>query len=403
MDKDIKVSVNGLGYVGLPTSAVIASKGIKVLGYDVNKKIVEIINHGDIHIVEPDLKGLVSFAVKNGFLKAYNKPQKADVYIISVPTPLDPKKNPDVSYVNKAVASILDLLEPGNLVIIESTCPVGTTHNIVKLVYKARKDLRNKIYIAYCPERVLPGNVIYELINNDRIVGGITPESSEKAEKFYKLFVKGRIYKTNDRTAELSKLVENAYRDVNIAFANELSIICDELNINTWELIELANKHPRVNILQPGPGVGGHCIAVDPWFIVHSSKKNARLIKTAREVNNYKTEWVINKIVDLAKKVEKPVIACLGLSYKANIDDVRESPSLEIVEKLVDMNIGQVMVCDPYVEKKNISDKIVFSPLEEILKKANIIVLLVDHNEFKEVDKQLLKNKLVLDTKGVWR
>ncbi len=312
----------GLGYIGLPTAALIASKGIQVLGVDVQQSVVDTINNGKIHIVEPALDGLVKHDVERGYLKASTTTQKSDVFLIAVPTPFKGNNHePDLKYVESATRMILPHLEEGNLFIIESTSPVGTTEKMAKLIFSERPELEGKLNIAYCPERVLPGNVIYELKNNDRAIGGIDDASTEKACDFYRLFVTGELHQTNARTAEMTKLVENASRDVQIAFANELSMICDEANIDVWELINLANKHPRVNILQPGTGVGGHCIAVDPWFIVSEFKEKAKMIRTAREINNYKTEWVIEKIKNKAlefelKEERKPVIACFGLAFK---------------------------------------------------------------------------------------
>lgn len=398
-----KVSVIGLGYVGLPTAAIIASKGLKVFGVDVKREVVEIINKGNIHIVESDLEGLVNYVVKQGNLKAFTKPQKADVYIVAVPTPLNENKAPDLTYIELAFRMIYLLLEPNNLIILESTSPVGTTQKMANLVFKLRPELKNKLFIAYCPERVLPGNILYELVNNDRIVGGINKESSMIAAKFYSVFVKGKIYQTNDKTAELCKLTENAFRDVNIAFANELSMICDKHKINVWELIELANKHPRVNILEPGPGVGGHCIAIDPCFIIQGAKKESKLIKMARYVNNLKPKWVLEKVLKSASKLKYPVIGCLGITYKANIDDIRESPSLEIVKKLIEYDIGQIMVCDPYVDKKDNQLNIKFYSLDDVLHKSNILLILVDHKEFKELNKENIKGKVVIDTRGLLR
>lgn len=400
--QDKQVCVIGLGYVGLPTSAIIASKKIKTIGYDINPKVIEIINKGDIHIVEPDLKGLVNYVVTNKYLIASNEPKSSDIYIISVPTPIDENKRPDITYVENAIEKIIPILKKGDLIIIESTCPVGTTQKMYKKICDIRPELKDNLYVAYCPERVLPGNVLSELVNNDRIIGGINEASADYAGKFYSFIIKGNIYKTNDITAELCKLTENAYRDVNIAFANELSMICDDLNINVWELIELANKHPRVNILQPGPGVGGHCIAVDPWFIIHSTPALSKLMRTAREVNDFKRDWVINKIESVAKKLEKPIIGCLGITYKANIDDIRESPSLYIVERLIKMNY-QVLVCDPYAEKKVSNKNFVFVNIDELIEKANIIVTLVEHKEFFSISKGRVKEKIVIDIKGIFR
>lgn len=348
MKQNPSVCIIGLGYIGLPTAALIASKQISVCGTDISSKVVDTINEGKIHIVEPDLDGLVKSVVDKGFLRASLEPCAADVFMVAVPTPLieecgDSKDSfgylPEMKYVMSAADSILPYLREGNLVILESTSPVGSTEKIAERVFGKRPELKGKINFAYCPERVLPGRIIYELEHNDRVIGGIDKGSTEKASVFYSLFVKGDLHKTNARIAEMCKLVENAYRDVNIAFANELSMICDEAGINTYELIRLSNKHPRVNILQPGPGVGGHCIAVDPWFIVHDFAENARLIKTSREVNLKKTDWVIQQIENNIEKFRQengrePRIVCMGLAYKPDVDDLRESPALRIAQNL---------------------------------------------------------------------
>jgi len=341
------VSVIGLGYIGLPTAALIASRGIKVSGVDLNPDIVKTINRGKIHIVEPDLDQLVKNSVLSGNLRAKTIADKADVFIISVPTPFKANHKPDLSYIESAVKAIAPILDKGNLVILESTSPVGTSEKIAEWIKEIRpemalpelgKEIISDLHIAHCPERVLPGNILYELVQNDRIIGGISRESARKAVDFYKIFVKGDCLITDCRTAELSKLVENSYRDVNIAFANELSLICDKLNINVWELINLANRHPRVEILQPGPGVGGHCIAVDPWFVVDSAPHEAKIIKLARSVNDEKPNFVLKKIDEAIANSRKDVselsIACLGLSFKPDIDDFRESPAMEISKKV---------------------------------------------------------------------
>lgn len=330
------IVVMGLGYIGLPTASILATKGHKVLGIDVNQQAVETINQGKVHIVEPDLDILVRAAVNSGNLRAALVPEAADIYILAVPTPFKSDKGieskiPDLSYIEAATISIAPNLTAGNLIILESTSPVGTTERIAEIIRELRPDLyndhdpnqRTPIHVAHCPERVLPGHIMRELVDNDRIVGGIDRASAEQAKDLYRSFCRGKIYLTDCRTAEMAKLVENSFRDVNIGFANELSLICDKLGINVWELIELSNRHPRVNILNPGPGVGGHCIAVDPWFIVDSAPQEARLIRTAREVNDGKPEWVINKVISKADRFKNPVIGCLGLAFKANIDDLR--------------------------------------------------------------------------------
>lgn len=390
MKKDYKVEMIGLGYIGLPTAALIASKNMHVFGVDVNQSVVDTINKGEIHIVEPKLDKLVKKVVDNGFLKALTKPERADVYLIAVPTPFKGDYEPDIAFVEEAIRSLIPTLTQGALIIIESTSPVGTTEKMQKLIFSERPELKDKIYMAFCPERVLPGNVIYELEHNDRAIGGINEESTEKAIKFYSQFVTGELHKTNARTAELTKLVENASRDVQIAFANELSMICDKAGINVWELINLANKHPRVNILQPGTGVGGHCIAVDPWFIVSAFPKEAKIIRSAREINNYKTQWVIEKIKNKAlhfkiKNNREPVIACLGLAFKPNIDDLRESPALFVTQSLIQQDFTVLAVEPNITSYKNFE---IFA-LEKAIEKADIVVYLVNHKEFSMInDKQ---------------
>jgi len=374
----------GLGYIGLPTAALIASKGLNVTGVDISQRVVNTINEGKIHIVEPDLDGLVHHVVKQGCLKASTKPVAADVYLIAVPTPFKGNHVPDLSYVESAVKNIIPTLQKGALVILESTSPVGTTHKVQELIFEERPDLKGEIFIAYCPERVLPGNVIYELEQNDRAIGGIDEASTEKAVGFYKHFVKGELHKTNSQTAEMCKLVENSSRDVQIAFANELSMICDKANINVWELIRLANKHPRVNILQPGTGVGGHCIAVDPWFIVSEFPEESKIIRSAREINNYKTEWAIEKIKNeaLQFKIDKgrdAVIACMGLAFKPNIDDLRESPALHVAQQLK-TNGFKVLFVEPNLKSHS---KFNLTSTTEAKETCDIMVFLVAHKEFK--------------------
>jgi UDP-N-acetyl-D-mannosaminuronic acid dehydrogenase len=385
--KNHSVVILGLGYIGLPTAALIASKKIKVLGIDVKPEVVSTINQGKIHIVEPDLDGLVAKVVKENWLTASNQVAPADTYIITVPTPVRDNNQPDISYVESATRSIIPYLQSGNLLIIESTSPVGTTEKMQEIIYTQRPELQGKIHLAYCPERVLPGNIIYELEHNDRAIGGIDTISTRKAIDFYKRFVKGDLYATNARTAEMVKLVENSSRDVQIAFANELSIISDKAGIDVWELIELANKHPRVNILRPGTGVGGHCIAVDPWFIVSAFQNEAKLIRTAREINNYKTEWVIEKIKNTALQFEiknnkKPLIAAMGLAFKPDIDDLRESPSLYVARSLK-MQGFNVVAVEPNIDK---SDEFELVSIQNALEKADIIVFLVGHKEFKNLN-----------------
>ncbi|WOO31927.1 UDP-N-acetyl-D-mannosamine dehydrogenase [Diaphorobacter limosus] len=400
-----KIIVMGLGYIGLPTASMLATKGHQVLGVDVNAQAVDIINSGRIHIVEPDLDILVKSAVNSGNLKASLTPEEGDTFILAVPTPFKEvdgnPKAPDLAYIETATRAIAPFLREDNLIILESTSPVGTTERVQEIIVAMRPELAGKIHTAHCPERVLPGQILRELVDNDRIIGGTTKAAVAKAKALYKTFCNGAILETDSRTAEMSKLVENSFRDVNIAFANELSVICDHLGINVWEAIALANRHPRVNILQPGPGVGGHCIAVDPWFIVASAPAQSRLIRTAREVNDAKPDWVIAKVKAKAARFHEPVIGCLGLSFKANIDDLRESPSMDIVHHLHQSGIGKIMACDPNVRK----EKAPFAlyDLKTVIKEADILLLLVDHEEFKDIDPQVIKDKVVIDTKGVLR
>ncbi len=400
MEHKPTVVMMGLGYIGLPTAALIASKGINVTGVDISERVVNTINEGKIHIVEPDLDGLVHHVVKEGLLKAATKPVSADVYLIAVPTPFKGNHVPDLSYVESAVSNLIPTLKKGALVILESTSPVGTTHKVQEIIFKQRPELENEIFIAYCPERVLPGNVIYELEQNDRAIGGIDDASTDRAVWFYKHFVKGELHKTNSQTAEMCKLVENSSRDVQIAFANELSMICDKADINVWELIRLANKHPRVNILQPGTGVGGHCIAVDPWFIVSEFPDEAKIIRSAREINNYKTEWAIEKVKNeaLQFKIEngrEATIACMGLAFKPNIDDLRESPALHVSEALKSAGFKTLNV-EPNLKKSTERD---LTPTNVAIEESDILVFLVAHSEFKNIT--LPENKKILDFCGV--
>lgn len=394
------VTIMGLGYIGLPTAILIAQNEIYVHGVDISLSVVEIINRGEIHIIEPGLELLAKKVVKGGFLRADLQPAKADVFVIVVPTPFTSGHKPDISYVESATKMVIPYLSEGNLFIIESTSPVGTTEKIAQLIFSERPELKNKIFVAYCPERVLPGNIIYELENNDRVIGGIDDMSSEKAMDFYKNFVKGNLYKTNAKTAEMCKLAENSYRDVNIAFANELSLICDKAGINVNELIKFTNKHPRVKILKPGVGVGGHCIAVDPWFIVSEFKDEARIIRTAREVNDHKSEWVINKIKVSAFEFEKqfkrkPIIACMGLSFKPDIDDLRESPALRITSDLIKNNF-HVLAVEPNI-KNHVDIKLI--DYRQAIETADLIVFLVSHKEF--IGLKIMDEKIVLDYCGI--
>ena len=392
----------GLGYIGLPTSALIASHGTNVLGVDINQKVVDTINQGKIHIVEPDLDEIVSKAVSNGFFKASIKPSSANVYLIVVPTPFKGNHEPDISFVEAATKGVIPLLKKGDLFIIESTSPIGTTEKMQKLIYAARPELKNDIFIAYCPERVLPGNVMHELVENDRVIGGVDEGSTQKAISFYSKYVNGDLHGTNARTAEMCKLVENSSRDVQIAFANELSLICDKADINVWELIDLANKHPRVNILQPGCGVGGHCIAVDPYFIVSDYPMESKIIGTAREVNNYKSFWCAEKIQNEKLKFElkhgrKPKTALMGLAFKPNIDDLRESPAKYIAQKVLqNSNNDEHFIVEPNINSHSVYK---LTNYLEAIKNADIIVLLVAHDEFKNLE--ILQDKLILDFCGI--
>lgn len=393
------ICVIGLGYIGLPTASLLATKGFSVTGVDTNPAVVESIQRGQVHIVEPDLDVLVKSAVHSGNLTASLKPQPADIFIIAVPTPFRENKKPDTRYVESATQALIPALESGNLVILESTVPVGTTQMIVgDTIFNVRPELKGKLAVAHCPERVLPGQILRELIENDRVVGGIDTYSTEAAVDFYQSFVNGEVLATDATTAEMAKLTENSYRDVNIAFANELSMICDELQINVWELIRLANRHPRVNILNPGPGVGGHCIAVDPWFIVSSAPETARLIRTAREVNDHKPEWVLEKVRQKAQRFKHPVVACLGISFKADIDDVRESPALEIVRALMQETEMEILVNDPFAGAQRDFDLL---PADEVIKRADIVLILVDHKPYRRLSAAALKEKIVIDTRGM--
>jgi UDP-N-acetyl-D-mannosaminuronic acid dehydrogenase len=408
------VSVIGLGYIGLPTAAILATHGTQVIGCDVNPSVVETINRGQTHIVEPELDAVVSGVVSSGRLRAAQVPERAEAYIIAVPTPFRDGNIPDVTYVENAALSIAPLLEKGALVILESTSPVGTTEQLCGWLATVRPDLRfpnqsenPDVHVVYCPERVLPGHVLHELVYNDRIIGGMTSKCSEMATALYGRFLRGQCFVTDPRTAEMAKLTENAFRDVNIAFANELSFICERLDINVWELIALANRHPRVNILQPGPGVGGHCIAVDPWFIVHGAPDESKMIRLAREINNSKPHYIVSRVKERAQRFSQPVIACLGLSYKPDIDDLRESPAVEIVHMLSEAQIGPLLVVEPHVKTLPQSLKdllgVELVDLHTALTRSDIVVLLVNHKQFNNVDRRLLMEKVVIDTRGMWR
>ncbi|RDE22567.1 UDP-N-acetyl-D-mannosamine dehydrogenase [Motiliproteus coralliicola] len=415
------ISVVGLGYIGLPTAAMFASRKKSVIGVDVNESAVSTINQGKIHIVEPDLDMIVHAAVNEGYLRATTTPEPADAFLIAVPTPFKGDYEPDLRYIEAAAKSIAPVLAKGNLVILESTSPVGATEQLAEWLAVARPDLSfpqqvgdsADVNVAHCPERVLPGHVVRELVENDRVIGGMTPRCSAQSVELYETFVTGECVITNARTAEMAKLTENASRDVGIAFANELSVICDKLDINVWELISLANRHPRVNILQPGPGVGGHCIAVDPWFIVSSAPEEARLIHTARTINDSKPSWVVEKvkaavadwlIANPEKTVKDVTVACLGLAFKADIDDLRESPAMEITEQLVELFPQCCLAVEPNIERipHQIEGGAQLSGLDDAMQQADIIVLLVDHKEFKLISNELLSDKLVIDTRGIW-
>jgi len=397
-----EVVMIGLGYIGLPTAALIASNKVNVFGVDINPNVVETINRGEIHIVEPELDSAVANAVKNGFLKAGLKAQEANTYLIVVPTPFKDKNEPDISFVEAATKGILPLLKENDLYIIESTSPVGTTEKMMAYIYAERPELKGKLHIAYCPERVLPGNVMHELVHNDRVIGGVNKESTERALAFYKNYVKGELHATNARTAEMCKLVENSSRDVQIAFANELSLICHKADINVWELIKLANKHPRVNILQPGSGVGGHCIAVDPYFIVADFPMESQIIGKAREINNYKSFWCAEQVKNAKLQFQldhgkKPKIALMGLAFKPNIDDLRESPAKYIAQKVLqDAQDEEYYIVEPNIQEHKVFKLTEYNTAAE---NADIIVFLVAHNEFKSISN--LENKVVLDFCGV--
>jgi len=393
----------GLGYIGLPTAAVVAHKGVKVHGVDVNPHVVETINKGEIHIVEPGLREVVRESVEAGTLTAVTDPVEADVHLVVVPTPFKGVYEPDISFVEAATRKLLPLLKGGDTYIIESTSPIGTTEKMAELIFRERPELEGKISVAYCPERVLPGNVLHELVHNDRVIGGIDEGSTAKAIEFYRLFVEGELHATNARTAEMCKLTENSSRDVQIAFANELSLICDKAGINVWELISLANKHPRVNILQPGSGVGGHCIAVDPWFIVADYPKESRLIGTARELNNYKSFWCAEKIRNVMLEFElkhgqKPLTALMGLAFKPDIDDLRESPAKYIAQKVMQSEQDNFVVVEPNIEEHSVFK---LTDVDEAYEHADIVAFLVAHKEFKALDWR--DDKVMLDFAGVFK
>ncbi len=397
----MKAVFMGLGYIGLPTAAVAANHGIDIVGVDINPQVVETINQGKIHIVEPDLDKVVKTVVENGKLRASTTPEDADAFFIVVPTPFKHNKRADISYVESATRAVIPFLKEGSLYVIESTSPVMTTEKMAELIFKIRPELKDKIFIAYCPERVLPGNVLYELVHNDRVIGGINTASTEKAMAFYSQFVKGHLHATDARTAEMCKLTENSSRDAQIAFANELSMICDRAGINVWKLIDLANKHPRVNILQPGCGVGGHCIAVDPWFIVSDFPEQAQVIKRVRETNDYKSDWCANKVVDACQQFEQeferePVVACMGLAFKPDIDDLRESPAKYITSRVISEARAEVLVVEPNVQEHKSFN---LQNYEQAYQQADIVVWLVRHKEF--LNLPAAEGKIELDFCGV--
>lgn len=416
-----KISIIGLGYIGLPTSAVLASRKIEVIGVDVNEQVVDTINSGKIHIIEPELDILVHAVVTEGFFRATTIPEVADAFIIAVPTPFQENYHADLTYVKDVCLAIAPILKRGDLIILESTSPVGTTEKIAQWLAQQRPDLvfpgfkENQdvdIHLAYCPERVLPGHILRELVSNDRIIGGMTISCAQRALQLYKTFVEGECVITDVRTAELCKLTENSFRDVNIAFANELSMICDKLNINVWELLNLANRHPRVDILKPGPGVGGHCIAVDPWFIVSELPEDARLIRTAREVNDSKPLWVVNQVKQAiqnflnenpSKRSHDVTITCLGLTFKANVVDTRESPALKIAEELTRFHQGPMLIVEPHLTELPISlkEKAALKEINEAMLETDVLLILVEHTLFHSIFSNIPKHCKVVDTRGV--
>ncbi|WP_290499738.1 UDP-N-acetyl-D-mannosamine dehydrogenase [Kocuria sp. UBA5001] len=415
MSEPLEVVFVGLGYIGLPTAVVMANHGVRVHGVDVNASAVERIQRGEVTIVEPGLEEQLKQAVDSGRLTATTEMQHGDAFVIAVPTPFKENYEGDLTYIMSAAESIAPQLRGDETVILESTSPPRTTEKLAAKIMELRPDLSQDgadgkpiVHFAYCPERILPGKALEELITNDRIIGGRTPEAARRAREVYASFCEGALLETDDVTAEMSKLTENSFRDVNIAFANELSLIADNLGIDVWELIELANHHPRVNILQPGPGVGGHCIAVDPWFIVAADRENSRLIRTAREVNDGKPKWVISKVEEACSHVESPVIAALGLAFKANIDDLRESPAMNITKDLAEhVSHATVLAVEPNVSElpKGLQGlaNVEFADYQDAIERADVVLLLVDHDEFKTLPATALKGKAVVDTKGLWR
>ncbi len=393
------ICVVGLGYIGLPTSAALAARGFTIHGVEISQDVVDTINAGETHIVEPELDLLVRAAVDSGRLKAHTEPVEADIFMVCVPTPLTSEKTADLNAVWSASKAIAPFVRPGNIVILESTSPPKATERMEEIILQESGLQPGEVHFAHAPERVLPGHILREVIENDRIVGGTNEAATAAAAAFYEKFVSGRVLQTTARTAELAKLVENSYRDTNIAFANELSLVCDELEIDVWELIALANRHPRVNILTPGPGVGGHCLAVDPWFIVELVPETARLIRTSREVNEGKPDWIVDRVKRKAERFRQPRIACLGLAYKPDVDDLRESPALEIAIDLAKAGIGEVFAIDPYVDEH---PDLTLRPLEDGLEDIDIVVLLVSHRQFKRMPRQWLREKAVIDVCGMF-
>ena len=400
-----KICVLGLGYIGLPTASLLANHGFRVVGVDVNPQVVKTINQGRIHIVEPGLDTVVRAAIQSGRLVAKTRPEKADAFIICVPTPILKDNTSDLSYVRAAAESLVPLVTKGNLIILESTSPPFTVRDVLlPVLSKSRWKPGKDLYLAYCPERVIPGHVIEELTGNDRVIGGLNPASAQKAKKIYETVVNGKIHLTDDATAEMVKLVENSFRDVNIAFANELSMICAGLGINVWEVIRIANCHPRVKILKPGPGVGGHCIAVDPWFIIEKAPATARLLRAAREVNNSKVDYVARKVQEAASRIKKkrPLIACFGLTYKADTDDTRESPAIEVAHRISRNAPGKVVACDPYVKAVDIKGLTLEPRIEKAADEADVLVFLVNHKQFSVLTPERYRNKAVVDACGMW-
>ncbi len=399
----LSICVVGLGYIGLPTASILASQGHRVTGVDVAASVVETVNRGEIHIHEPHLDQLVARVVAQGNLRATDTPVPADVFFICVPTPITSTRAPDVSYVRQAARAIRPFVRRGSLIILESTCPPGTTNTVIAgEAVPDELQIGRDVFVAYCPERVIPGHILAEAVENDRVVGGATEECTRRAKRFYDSFVTGEVWPTDCVTAEMVKLVENAYRDVNIAFANELAMLADPLEVSPFEIIELANKHPRVNILSPGPGVGGHCISVDPWFLIHGAPQRTPLMRTAREVNLRRPNQVVETIEKLVRQRHLKTIACLGITYKADVDDLRESPSLEIVRQLQQMGIAEVLACDPLVPQVRVPDVPLY-PLEDVLARGQACVLLTDHRQFRELRPSALEGKFLIDTRGTWQ